>query len=69
MIAKGFLRKTKKGAVFNFFLYPRCLWSYLPLQTSVVEGSRSSGKSRGDEAIQSAGRKRNALPELDSMPN
>jgi hypothetical protein len=41
-----------------------CLWAYLPLQTSVVEDSRSSGKSRGDEAIQSAGKERNALPEL-----
>jgi hypothetical protein len=39
----------------------------LPLQTSAEEDSRSSGKSREDEAIQSAGKKENALPELDSL--
>jgi hypothetical protein len=62
IIAKVFLQK--QGAVFSFFL----TLSHLPLQTSVAEGSRSSGKSRVDEAIQSCRKKkRNALPELDSM--
>ncbi len=48
-IAKGFLRRTKN---------PWCsCGSHLPLQTSEVEDSRSSGKFRVDEAIQSAGKK------------
>jgi hypothetical protein len=55
IIAEGFFKKRKK-AQFSFF-NPCCL----PLQTSVAEDSRSSGKSRGDEAIQSAGKKESTL--------
>jgi hypothetical protein len=56
---------VRKKSVFKFLVIDVPV-SSLPLQTSEVEGSRSSGKSRGDEAIQSAGKKENALPKLDS---
>ncbi len=48
----------KRKEQFFIFHIPDVPVSSLPLQTSVVEGIRSAGRSRGDEAIQSVGRKK-----------